>query len=76
VALVHRDDPTSGTLQITATRPPGAGGSSGEGNVFSLTFVARAAGQSSLAIARPSARDASMNPVPAGASGAVNVTIK
>jgi general secretion pathway protein D len=76
VALVHRDDPSSGTLQMTATRPPGAGGIAGEGNVFTLTFVARAAGQSSLSIARPSARDASMNPVPAGASGAVSVTIK
>ncbi|MGH9555047.1 MAG: cohesin domain-containing protein, partial [Terriglobales bacterium] len=76
VALVHRDDASSGTLQITATRPPGSGGSAGDGNVFTLTFVARAAGQSSLAIARPSARDAAMNPVPAGASGAVTVTIK
>jgi len=26
VALVHRDDPATGTLQVTATRPPGAGG--------------------------------------------------
>jgi general secretion pathway protein D len=76
VALVHRDDSSSGTLQITATRPPGSGGVSGDGNVFTLTFVARAAGQSSLAIARPSARDASMNVVPAGASGAATVTIK
>ena len=31
VALVHRDDPSTGTLQITATRPPGAGGVSGQG---------------------------------------------
>jgi len=33
VALVHRDDPATGTLQITATRPPGAGGVSGQGAV-------------------------------------------
>ena len=31
VALVHRDDPATGTLQVTATRPPGAGGVSGTG---------------------------------------------
>ena len=33
VALVHREDETTGTLQITATRPPGAGGVSGQGAV-------------------------------------------
>lgn len=76
VAVVHRDDPASGTLQITATRPPGAGGASGDGNVFTLTFVARAPGQGSLTLARPSARDAAGNPVPAGASGAVTVSVK
>jgi hypothetical protein len=32
VALVHRDDPTTGTLQITATRPPGAGRRFGPGH--------------------------------------------
>ena len=33
VALVHHDDPATGTLQVTATRPPGAGGVSGQGAV-------------------------------------------
>ena len=33
VALVHREDETTGTLQITATRPPGSGGVSGQGTV-------------------------------------------
>ncbi|HEV2022945.1 MAG TPA: secretin N-terminal domain-containing protein [Terriglobales bacterium] len=59
VALVHREDPP-GTLQVSATRPPGAGGVAGEGPVFSLTFVAKAPGQSSLIITRPGARDANM----------------
>ena len=76
VAVVHRYDPASGTLQITATRPPGSGGASGEGNVFTLTFVARAPGQGSLAMARPSARDAAGSQVPAGTSGPVTVTVK
>ncbi len=76
VALVHRDDSASGTLQITATRPPGSGGASGDGNVFTLTFVARTPGEGSLTLARPSARDAAGNQVPAGTSGAVTVTVK
>ena len=59
VALVHREDPL-GTLQVSATRPPGAGGVAGEGAVFTLTFVARAPGQSALIISRPGARDANM----------------
>ncbi len=76
VALVHRDDPTSGVLQITATRPPGSEGASGDGNVFTLTFVARTAGQSALALARSSARDAAGNQVSAVVSGAASVTVK
>jgi general secretion pathway protein D len=40
VALVHRDDAQAGKLQVTATRPPGAGGVSGQGAVVTLTFMA------------------------------------
>jgi general secretion pathway protein D len=57
VALVHREDETTGTLQITATRPPGAGGVSGQGAVVTLTFQAKASGQSPLTITRGGARD-------------------
>src|SRR5580692_5392611 len=57
VALVHREDETTGTLQITATRPPGAGGVSGQGAVVTLTFQAKASGQTPLAITRVGARD-------------------
>src|ERR1700678_364544 len=38
VALVHREDESTGTLTVTATRPPGAGGVSGQGTVITLTF--------------------------------------
>ena len=75
VALVHRDDDTSGTLQITATRPPGAGGVSGQGTIVTLTFVAKAAGQSTLTIARGSVRDPGMQAAPA-AGAAIAVTIQ
>ncbi|HXM60967.1 MAG TPA: cohesin domain-containing protein [Terriglobales bacterium] len=75
VALVHRDDDTTGTLQITATRPPGASGISGDGTIVTLTLVAKAAGQSSLTIARGSVRDPGMQAAPAAGAN-VTVTIQ
>ena len=63
VALVKRDDPVSGTLQVTVTRPPGAAGVSGQGAVVTLTFLAKGSGQSALTITRGGARDPSMQPI-------------
>jgi general secretion pathway protein D len=57
VALAHREDEATGTLQITASRPPGAGGVSGQGKVVTLTFQAKASGQTPLTITRGGARD-------------------
>ncbi len=74
VALVHRDDPVSGTLQITATRPPGAGGVSGQGAVVTLTFMAKGTGQSALTITRGGARDPAMQPIAMnGAQAAITI---
>jgi general secretion pathway protein D len=74
VALVHRDDATSGTLQMSATRPPGAGGISGSGTVFTLTFAAKAAGRSSISINQGGAKDPGMQPIQvAGAQAVVTV---
>lgn len=75
VALVHRDDESTGTLQITATRPPGSNGISGQGTVLTLTLVAKAPGQSTLTIARGGVRDPGMQSAPA-AGAAMNVTIQ
>lgn len=73
VALVHRDDSTSGTLQVTASRPPGSGGISGQGSVITLTLMAKVPGQSSLAINKGGARDSSMQSIPvSGAQATVN----
>jgi general secretion pathway protein D len=63
VALVHRDDPSSGKLQVTAQRPPGLGGVSGDGTVFSLVFMAKAKGNSAVAIAIPGARNSHNQPL-------------
>lgn len=74
VALVHRDDPTTGTLQITASRPPGVGGVSGQGSVVTVTFMAKSSGQSALTITRGGARDPAMQPIAMnGAQAAVTI---
>jgi general secretion pathway protein D len=75
VALVHRDDESTGTLQITATRPPGATGISGNGTVVTLTFMAKSAGQSTLAISKGGTRDPNMQPTLVGGATAT-VTIQ
>ena len=74
VALVKRDDPTTGTLQITATRPPGTGGVSGQGSVVTLTFMAKSPGQSAITITRGGARDPAMQPIAmSGAQAALTI---
>ena len=74
VALVHRDDGTAGKLQVTATRPPGAGGVSGQGAVVTLTFMAKGSGQSVLTITRGGARDPAMQPIAMnGAQAAITI---
>jgi general secretion pathway protein D len=74
VALVHREDETVGQSQITATRPPGAGGVSGQGAVITLTFQAKADGQTPLTITRGGARDPGLQAITVnGAQAAVTV---
>jgi general secretion pathway protein D len=74
VALVHREDETTGTLLITATRPPGSGGVSGQGTVVTLTFQAKASGQTPLTITRGGARDPGSQPITVnGAQASVTV---
>ena len=71
VALVNRDDSMAGILQVTASRPPGTSGISGDGSVFTLTFQARAPGQSTLAINRAILKNAAMQNTPATGSQAI-----
>lgn len=63
VALVHRDDTNTGTLVASAARPPGASGMSGQGSVFTITFVAKDKGDTVLSITRPGARDSKQQPI-------------
>jgi general secretion pathway protein D len=74
VALVHREDETIGQSQITATRPPGSGGVSGQGAVVTLTFQAKTDGQTPLTITRGGARDPGLQAITVnGAQASVTV---
>jgi general secretion pathway protein D len=63
VALVHRDDTASGTLVASAARTPGTGGVSGQGTVFTVTFMAKQPGETVLSITRPGARNSQQQPI-------------
>ena len=63
VVLVHRDDPSTGKLQITAQRPPGSAGVSGDGAVFTLVFTAKAKGTGTISISVPGARNSQNQPL-------------
>ena len=74
VALVHRDD-GPGNITINAARPPGSKGVSGAGVVCVLSFQARVAGQSSLAMTRAAAVTSSQSVLP-GKGNTVSITVK
>ena len=70
-SLVNRDDSMTGILTVTAERPPQAPGVTGDGSVFTLTFQARAPGQSTLSINRASIKTAAGQTNPAGGGQAL-----
>jgi general secretion pathway protein D len=75
VALIQRDDAASGQMVLTASRPPNSGGVSGQGPVFTLTFMAKDAGQATVAVTRAGLRDAANQSMAASGTQAV-VNIK
>jgi general secretion pathway protein D len=73
VALVHRDE-GNGLVTISASRPPGASGVNGEGQVCLMTFKAIGPGDSKLALVKVGARTALNGNVPAvGTQATVHV---
>jgi general secretion pathway protein D len=70
VALVHRDE-GNGLLTISTSRPPGVAGVSGSGNVCTLTFKAKAAGDSNVTLVKVGANDSKQQSQPAVGSQAV-----
>jgi general secretion pathway protein D len=71
VALVHRDDSSVGKLQITAQRPAGTPGATGDGTVFSLVFMAKAKGTGTVSITIPGARNSQNQPLDVQGSQAI-----
>jgi general secretion pathway protein D len=64
VAVVHRDE-GPGLITLNVSRPPGAAGMSGAGVVCVLGFQAKAAGESSVVITRPTALNSAQQQLPA-----------
>ncbi len=74
VTLAHREDDMKGESTITASRPSGAGGVSGQGAVVTITFQAKADGQTPLTITRGGARDPGLQQITVnGAQASVTV---
>lgn len=63
VALVNRDDVNTGVLVASASRPPGSGGVTGQGTVFTVTLQAKQPGDTVLSITRPGARNSQQQPI-------------
>ena len=74
-ALVQREDPSGGMVQVTLTRPPSTMGINGDGTVFRLTFMAKAAGKGIIAINRSVLRDPNQQTTEVAGSQAV-VTVR
>jgi general secretion pathway protein D len=70
VALVHRDDGAGG-VAISASRPPGAAGVNGSGQLCVLTFQAKAPGDSIVSVGKAAARDSKQQAVPVITSGTI-----
>jgi hypothetical protein len=72
--LVHRTDLSTGKIDVSISRPLLSPGISGDGIVFTLEFVCKASGRSTLRVEQTGLRDTAAKAVPATTSEAV-VTI-
>lgn len=75
VALVQRDDADKGELHVSLARPPGASGIHPSGPLFTLTFMAKAAGQGTVSVSKAMVRDPNNTAIEAGGSQAV-ITVR
>ena len=75
VALVHREDPSSGAVEITASRPPKSEGVSGHGVVTTLTFQAKTAGRFPVKITKAALLHPDQ-PVTAASGSEVTVSVQ
>ncbi len=71
VALVHRDDTQKGVLTVSLTRPPGASGIAPAGPLFTVMFMAKAAGQGTVSVDNAVLRDPNNAAIDASGSQAI-----
>ncbi len=73
-ATVHRDE-GNGDVTISTSRPPGVKGITGDGNLCTLTFLAKAPGDATVQVTKAAARNSAQSilPVLAGSPAIVHV---
>ncbi len=71
VALVHRDDAAKGVLTVSLMRPPGSSGITPAGPLFTLMFMAKAAGQGTVSVDQAVLRDPNNAAIDASGSQAI-----
>ncbi len=71
VALVNRDDAEKGIVRVSVMRPPGSGGVTPAGPLFTLSFMAKAAGQGSVTVDKAVVLDPNNVSVDAAGSQAI-----
>ncbi|MHB1959113.1 MAG: cohesin domain-containing protein [Acidobacteriaceae bacterium] len=73
-ATVHRDE-GNGDVTISTSRPPGVKGITGDGNLCTLTFLAKAPGDATVQVTKAAARNSAQSilPVLAGPPAVVQV---
>ena len=73
-ATVHRDE-GNGDVTISTSRPPGVKGVTGNGNLVTLTFIAKAPGDATVQVTKAAARNSAQSilPVLAGSPAIVHV---
>jgi general secretion pathway protein D len=72
---VHSDDDGSGSLNVVAARPPGTPGVGGTGVVYSLSFQAKVAGETVLAMTRSATVNSAQQQLPAQGSQ-ISIVVK
>ncbi len=72
---VHSDDGSTGSVNIVASRPPGAPGVGGTGIVYALSFQTKAAGETVIAMTRTAAVNSAQQQILAQ-GGQISIVVK
>ena len=75
VSPVHSDDDGTGSVNVVASRPPGAAGVGGTGVVYILSFQAKVAGEAVLSMARAATTNGAQQQVQVH-GGQVSIVVK